>query len=277
MLSLSGLGIAAAATIVAFFGIGLSLLIKPPAGLIRSAPTAAAVGDRASSTTPPAATARREPPALRDGPLPPPHNEASAPPTLAGQPPAGVPVPSAAPSRTASATPAPPTPSSVPDRGATPMPAVHDAAAPPAPAAPTQPPRVETSPASAAAMPRPGATPPAPPVAPAKTPAAASEPATSSPPSTAEIVTLLIRGDATFRAGDLNSARLFYLRAFAAGEGRGALGIGASYDPFFLRRFHLWTQHGDPAEAEAWYRRARDLGASEAQSRLARLTGKPPG
>ncbi len=146
MLSLGGLGIAAAATIVAFFGIGLSLLIKPPAGLIRSAPTAAAVGDRASSTTPPAATARREPPALRDGPLPPPHNEASAPPTLAGQPPAGVPVPLAAPSRTASATPAPPIPSPLPDRAATPMPAVHDAAAPPAPAAPTQPPRVETSP-----------------------------------------------------------------------------------------------------------------------------------
>jgi TPR repeat protein len=92
----------------------------------------------------------------------------------------------------------------------------------------------------------------------------------------AEIATLLTRGDAAFRDGDLTSARLYYLRAFGAGDGRGALGIGASYDPWFLRRFHLWTQRADPTEAKAWYVRARDLGSTEAESRLDRYKTRPP-
>ena len=93
--------------------------------------------------------------------------------------------------------------------------------------------------------------------------------------SKAEIASLLVRGDAAFRRGDLATARLFYERAIEAGEGRGALGTGATYDPFFLRRFHLWTQHADPSAARAWYLRARDLGASEAEHRLARLNANP--
>ena len=90
-----------------------------------------------------------------------------------------------------------------------------------------------------------------------------------------EINTLLLQGDAAFRRGDLASARLLYRRAFEAGEGRGALGIGASYDPFFLRRFHLWTQIADPDEARVWYLRAGELGTSEAKLRLDRLGTRP--
>ncbi len=91
----------------------------------------------------------------------------------------------------------------------------------------------------------------------------------------AETTAVLTRGDDAFRRGDLTSARLYYLRAFAVGDGRGALGIGASYDPLFLRRFHLWTERPDPAEARVWYLRADHLGTPEAESRLSKLTAKP--
>jgi hypothetical protein len=104
---------------------------------------------------------------------------------------------------------------------------------------------------------------------------AVAEPGANAPLSAAEIRALLTQGDAAFRRGDLTSARLLYRRAFEAGDGHGALGIGASYDPLFLRHLHLWTQPSDPDMARSWYLRARDLGVREAEGRLDRLKGKP--
>jgi hypothetical protein len=101
--------------------------------------------------------------------------------------------------------------------------------------------------------------------------APSAEPAVNSALTIAEIKAVLARGDDAFRKGDLTSARLYYLRAFAVGDGRGALGIGASYDRFFLRRFHLWTERADPAEARLWYLRAHNLGTPEAETRLSKL------
>jgi Flp pilus assembly protein TadD len=89
-----------------------------------------------------------------------------------------------------------------------------------------------------------------------------------------EINVLLAQGDEAFRRGDLASARLLYRRAYEANDGRGALGIGASYDPLFLRRYHVWTQFADPEEARIWYMRARDLGTQEARTRLKHLDAK---
>jgi hypothetical protein len=93
--------------------------------------------------------------------------------------------------------------------------------------------------------------------------------------SPAEIAALLAAGDTAFRRGDLAAARISYRRVYEAGEGRGALGIGASYDPLFLQHFHLTRAHPDPAEARAWYQRAKALGAAEATGRLDRLAAKP--
>jgi hypothetical protein len=93
--------------------------------------------------------------------------------------------------------------------------------------------------------------------------------------SAADIGTLLTEGDDAFRRGDLTSARLLYRRAYEAADGRGALGIGASYDPHFLQQYHIWTQSADPEQARIWYLRARDLGAPAAQTRLKRLDVKP--
>ena len=75
---------------------------------------------------------------------------------------------------------------------------------------------------------------------------------------------LVARGDTLFGTGDITSARLFYERAADAGSGQAALRLGESYDPSFLEQAHLRAVRGDPAVAIKWYKRARELGASEA-------------
>jgi hypothetical protein len=119
-------------------------------------------------------------------------------------------------------------------------------------------------------------------VAPVVTPPPGRVAADATPPSptiaplpAAEIRALLLRGDSAFRHGDLTAARLLYRRAFEAGDPHGALGLGASYDPAFLHRYHLWTQIADRDEARKWYERARDLGAKEAAIRIDQLAAAP--
>jgi hypothetical protein len=82
--------------------------------------------------------------------------------------------------------------------------------------------------------------------------------------ATVETAPLLERGDRLFGIGDIASARLFYERAADAGEGQAALRLGETYDPAFLERAQLRVP-GDRALAVFWYRRARELGASEAE------------
>jgi len=81
--------------------------------------------------------------------------------------------------------------------------------------------------------------------------------------SAAEIGELLARGDTFFRMGDLTSARLFYERAADAGNGQGALRMGATFDPSFLGRAGSPSAQGDPVKARAWYRKALDLSMIE--------------
>jgi hypothetical protein len=91
---------------------------------------------------------------------------------------------------------------------------------------------------------------------------------TNSPPATgAEVADLLARGDSFILVGDVISARVFYARAFDAGDGRAALRMGATFDPAFLSRAGLADTTGDPAQARAWYHRALELGATAAGHR----------
>ncbi len=83
--------------------------------------------------------------------------------------------------------------------------------------------------------------------------------------STAESSALRARGDSLFGVGDVASARLFYERAIDAGDAPAALRLGETYDPLFLALARLNGVRGDLAVATRWYRRARDLGASEAE------------
>jgi len=81
--------------------------------------------------------------------------------------------------------------------------------------------------------------------------------------SAAEIRELLARGDALFRIGDLTSARLYYERAADAGNGQGAMRMGATFDPAFLGQAGSRSVQGDPVKARAWYRKALDLSIVE--------------
>jgi hypothetical protein len=83
-----------------------------------------------------------------------------------------------------------------------------------------------------------------------------------------EIAALVNRGDDFLSAGDITSARLFYLRAADAGNAPAALRLGATFDPNFLRRAGIRGVFVDAAQAASWYRRARDLGESAAAAWL---------
>jgi TPR repeat protein len=92
--------------------------------------------------------------------------------------------------------------------------------------------------------------------------------------SGAEIAALLARGDWLFATGDVASARLLYERAAGAGKARAAVKLGETFDPAFLSRLSPRGVRADSDMAVFWYRRARDLGARDAGSRLIRLEAK---
>jgi hypothetical protein len=127
-------------------------------------------------------------------------------------------------------------------------------------------------PATAAANPAPVAS-----AAPAAAAAsAAAMPAPTEPSGepripAAEMATLLARGDALLSTGDTTSARLFYQRAADAGAGLAAVRLGETFDPAFLDRAHLRGARGDPGQAVSWYRRALDLGVTDAEVLLKAL------
>jgi hypothetical protein len=92
------------------------------------------------------------------------------------------------------------------------------------------------------------------------------------PPLPAEQITALVaRGDAFVRTRDIASARLLYERAADAGNGRAALRMGESFDPAFLDSIGISRMLGDRRLALSWYRRACDLGDSEAVQLLQKL------
>ena len=111
--------------------------------------------------------------------------------------------------------------------------------------------------------------------------------------SAAEIGALLAHGNAAFCKRNIAAARLLFQRAADAGEGRSALGMGATYDPAFLRlsplrilrrsgRGAAWylypvlrpMLYSDPAEARAWYLHALVLGAAGAERLLINLQAR---
>ena len=108
-------------------------------------------------------------------------------------------------------------------------------------------------------------------VAATPTPEVGATPPSSLDSSHTAIPTLLARGDALLRTGDVTSARLFYERAVDAGEAQAAARLGQTFDPVLLNPARL---RGDPGKALFWYRRARDLGATEVISRLKSLEAK---
>jgi TPR repeat protein len=64
-----------------------------------------------------------------------------------------------------------------------------------------------------------------------------------------------------------------YRRAGEPAQQVSCLTVAASYDPSELGRLQVQGVVPDRAEARKWYERARELGAPEAEERLARLGG----
>ncbi len=84
---------------------------------------------------------------------------------------------------------------------------------------------------------------------------------------------MVARGERDLADGNVASARQFFLRAATTGVARGAFLLAATYDPRELERLGVLGVQPSSAVARKWYERAHELGAPEAQERLARLAG----
>ena len=84
---------------------------------------------------------------------------------------------------------------------------------------------------------------------------------------------LVARGERELEQGQVAVARQFFLRAAQTGFAPGALLLAATYDPRELTRWRVQGVQPNLDEARKWYQRARELGATEAEERLARLGG----
>jgi hypothetical protein len=120
---------------------------------------------------------------------------------------------------------------------------------------------------------------PPPPAAQAAGPAAGPQPPSSARPSPPVLSPadreaaekFLARGEQEIEKGQIAVARNFFLRAAQLGLARGALLLAATYDPRELARWRALGIQPNLEEARKWYQRARELGAPEAEERLARL------
>ncbi len=99
------------------------------------------------------------------------------------------------------------------------------------------------------------------------TPAITPEPMPSAAPpvisslSAAQIDRLLARGKELLQRGDIASARLLFLRVDAAGDRRGARGVGMTYDPRVYARLPVTGLTPDREQAEIWYKKAGENSA----------------
>jgi hypothetical protein len=75
----------------------------------------------------------------------------------------------------------------------------------------------------------------------------------------AQVDRLLARGEDLLQSGDMVSARMIFLRIVAAGDHRGAMGVGMTYDPDVYARLAVAGLTPDRDKADSWYDRAGDV------------------
>jgi len=85
---------------------------------------------------------------------------------------------------------------------------------------------------------------------------------------------LLAVGERYLAQGKVAGARLFFRQAADAGNAWAAMRLAATYDPAELAILKVQGIAPDPLAARKWYERARELGAAEAEEKLARLGDK---
>jgi TPR repeat protein len=86
---------------------------------------------------------------------------------------------------------------------------------------------------------------------------------------------LMRRGDALMRSGDISAARLMYGRAVETRRAAAATAMARTYDPEVLAAMGVRGITGDREAAARWYRRARELGDQTAEVRLRQLGQGP--
>ncbi len=89
-------------------------------------------------------------------------------------------------------------------------------------------------------------------------------------PINPEDAALMERGRDLLRSGDVASAQLAFDRLANAGIADAALALAATYDPRYLAQHNLIGVAGDETKAHYWYRRASELGSTEAGRILTR-------
>ena len=130
------------------------------------------------------------------------------------------------------------------------------------------PPRILAAPIDPRPEPKRVAPTPPPPPAPTGKPVKAPDLATD---ARARAERYLALGGRHLEQGNISAARSFFQRAAEAGLAAGAMKMAATYDPAELSRLEAVAVTPDRNEARKWYERARDLGARDAEERLARL------
>jgi hypothetical protein len=101
--------------------------------------------------------------------------------------------------------------------------------------------------------------------------APAAKPPVLSPGDRETADKFVARGERELEQGQIAVARQFFLRAAQMGYAPAALLLAATYDPRELARWRVQGVQPNLDEARKWYQRARELGAPEAEERLARL------
>jgi len=106
-----------------------------------------------------------------------------------------------------------------------------------------------------------------------ETPVASSPPPTPPPRQldADELAALLKRAKGLLAIGDIASARLLLERAADAEEADATLLLARTYDPAVLGTSDARSVTPDPVRAQLWYRRAAELGSTDAQARVAQL------
>jgi hypothetical protein len=97
------------------------------------------------------------------------------------------------------------------------------------------------------------------------------EPSVSRRLDPSELNAIIARANALVATGDLSGARLLYRRAAEAGNARAALTLAETYDPVVLENLGESGLAPNVAMARAWYKKAQELGSTDAVARLERL------
>jgi hypothetical protein len=147
--------------------------------------------------------------------------------------------------------------------------------------------KADRAPQAPNAPPMPVADPPrdqiAPPAVPAPRPALPAAETRVAPPAIApplssvaaadrdEVAALLARARAYIAEGDVAAARLVLHRAVGRGDSQAALALGGTYDPIVLKRLGIVSFLADAVQARDWYRKAAELGSTDAPLRIEQL------